>query len=111
MSGIASVQALFETEADARRIGRAMVERRLAACVNILSPCASIYRWEGEVLEAAEVPALFKTDTALVQPLIEAIAEAHGYEIPAIVSWGIEASHPAYAAWVRAETGPDGPAR
>ena len=104
MSDIATVYAVFSTADEASRVGRAMVERRLAACVNILAPSTSIYRWEGQVVDATEVPALFKTDAKLVQPLIEAIADAHGYEIPAIVSWGVEARHPAYAAWVRAET-------
>lgn len=108
MSDIATVYAVFSSADEASRVGRAMVERRLAACVNILAPATSIYRWEGQVVDATEVPALFKTDAKLVQTLIEAIADAHGYDIPAILSWNVEARHPAYAAWVRAETRPDG---
>ncbi len=108
MSDIATVYAVFSSDDEARRVGRAMVERRLAVCVNILGAATSIFHWEGQVVDATEVPALFKTDANLVQALIEAIADAHGYEIPAIVSWGIDARHPAYAAWVRAETKPAG---
>ena len=54
MSGIASVYATFADEAEAERIGRQLVEERLAACVNILGPCKSIYRWQGKVEEAEE---------------------------------------------------------
>ena len=106
MSDIATVYAIFPTDEEARRVCRAMVERRLAACANILPAAHAIYRWEGEVVDATEIPALLKTEASLVQPLIAAIAEAHAYEIPAIVAWPIEARHPPYAAWVRAETKP-----
>ena len=61
MTGIVSVYALFASDEEARRIGRQMVEERMAACVNILGPCHSIYRWKGKVEEGSEVPAIFKT--------------------------------------------------
>jgi periplasmic divalent cation tolerance protein len=61
MSGIVSVYATFARRGGSRRIGRTLVEERLAACVNILGPCRSIYRWQGEGREAEEVAALFKT--------------------------------------------------
>lgn len=104
MSDLASVYALFPTEVEARRIGRAMIERRLAACVNILPPCASLYRWEGRIVEGEEVPALFKTTRELAEALISAIADTHSYDVPAILSWPVDVRHPAYAAWVKAET-------
>ena len=97
---IATVYAVFADEAEARRIGRAMVEAKLAACVNILAPCHSFYRWEGALLEADEVPALFKTRADQAQALIAAIAEAHSYAVPAILLWPIEAAYPPYAEWV-----------
>ncbi len=56
MSGIASVYATFASDEEARRVGRALIEERLAACVNILGPCHSIYRWQGKVEEAARLP-------------------------------------------------------
>lgn len=106
MSDISTVYAVFPTDEEARRVCRAMVERRLAACANILSPVHSIFRWEGQVQDATEVPAFLKTDTTLLPVLIAAIADAHSHEIPAIVAWPIDARHPPYAAWVRAETRP-----
>lgn len=104
MSDIATVYAVFTSDDEARRVGRAMVERRLAASVNLLGAAPAIYHMEGQVVDTVEAPALFQTDTHLVKALIEAIADAHGHETPAILSWAIEARHPAYAAWVRSET-------
>ena len=105
MSGaIVSVYAVFGSDIEAATIGRAMVERRLAACVNILGPCLSIYRWQGAIEEAEEVPALFKTSGAKADALIAAIAEMHSYETPAIVAWPIECADRGYREWVLAET-------
>lgn len=97
---IATVYAVFADAGEARRIGRAMVEEGLAACVNILAPCASIYRWQGKIEEAAETPALFKTRADTAPRLIARIAELHSYDVPAAVMWPIEAALPDYATWV-----------
>ena len=85
-----------------------MVEDRLAACANILTPCHSVYRWQGKVEEAAEVPVLLKTRADLAERLIARIGSLHSYEVPAAVVWQIEAAIPAYAQWVVAETRPEG---
>lgn len=95
-----SVYAVFASAEEARRIGREMVEARLAACVNILGACHSIYRWQGEIEESAEVAAIFKTSWEASEPLAAAIAERHSYENPAIVVWPIAATPSAYQAWV-----------
>ena len=100
MTAIATVYAVFADEAEAARTGRDMVEAGLAACVNILAPCRSIYRWQGAIEEALEVPALFKTRADQTEALIAAIAAAHSYDVPAAVAWPITAAHPAYEAWV-----------
>lgn len=100
MSGIVSVYATFPNDEEARRIGRLMVEERLAACVNILGPCHSIYRWEGNVEEADEVAAIFKTRDATAPQLIARIAELHSYDVPAVVAWPIGDAWNPYAAWV-----------
>ena len=100
MSAIVTVYAIFADAGEAERIGRSMIERELAACVNILAPCRSLYRWEGRIEEASEVPALFKTTEDSAPALIAAIAAAHSYDVPAIVAWPIAAAHPAYADWV-----------
>ena len=97
---IATVYAVFKDKAEAERIGLAMIEADLAGCVNILAPCSSIYRWQGKIEHAEEVPALFKTATNKVDALILAIAKLHSYEVPAIVAWPIVQSGPGYAEWI-----------
>ena len=82
-----------------------LVVGRLASIVaNILAPCHSLYRWEGRIEEAAEIPVLLKTRADLAECLIERIDSLHSYEVPAAVAWVIEAAIPAYARWVEAET-------
>lgn len=104
MSGIASVYATFPDDAEARRIGRLVIEERLAACVNILGACHSIYRWQGAVEEAGEVAAIFKTRAATAPRLIARIAELHSYDLPAAVAWPIAEAWEPYAAWVSEES-------
>jgi periplasmic divalent cation tolerance protein len=104
VTGIVSVYAVFADAEEAARIGRIAVEERLAACVNILGPCRSIYRWQGEIEEADEVPALFKTRADKAEALIARIADLHGYDVPAAVAWPITDALGAYARWVAAET-------
>lgn len=105
MSAIVTVYAVFGSADEAGRIGRAMVEQRLAACVNILGPCRSIYRWQGKVEQAEEVAALFKTSTGQAPALVDAIAAMHSYDVPAAVVWPIDQAIPAYAQWVIEESG------
>lgn len=84
---------------------RAAVEAGLAACVNLLAPMQSVYRWQGRIETAAETPALFKTSGETAARLREWIAARHPYETPAILSFTPgPASLPAYLAWVAAET-------
>ena len=97
---IVTVYAVFGSAEEAERIGFAMVEQRLAACVNILGPCQSIYRWQGRVEQAQEVAALFKTAADRAPVLIEAIAAMHSYDVPAAVVWPIAEAVPDYAEWV-----------
>ncbi len=106
---IVSVYSTFASEEEARRIGRACVEERLAACVNLLGPIHSIYRWEGEIEEAGEAAALFKTRADHAEALIARIAELHSYEVPAAVVWPVADALGDYADWVREETGRGGP--
>ncbi len=97
---VISVYAVFANREEAERIGRAMVEERLAACVNILGPILSIYRWKGKVESADEVAAIFKTHHWRSDALIERIAALHGYEVPCIVSTAIDKILGSYANWV-----------
>ncbi|MBW7935350.1 MAG: divalent-cation tolerance protein CutA [Gemmatimonadaceae bacterium] len=102
-SGIVSVYVTFATAENAARIGRQMVEERLAACVNVLGPTLSVYRWQGKVEEASEVAALFKTTSGCAELLTKRLAEVHGYENPAVTVWPIEHAPMPYVQWVRAQ--------
>jgi periplasmic divalent cation tolerance protein len=92
--------------ASARTLADALVAARLAACVNILAPCRSVYRWQGQVEDAEEVPLLVKTTAERYAALEAAIRAQHPYELPEIVAVPIERGLPAYLAWVAAETSP-----
>ncbi len=83
-----------------------LVNGRFAACVNILAPCTSVYRWRGEVETATEVPLLIKTTTARYAALEEAIRGHHPYELPEIVALPVASGLAAYLDWVAAETAP-----
>lgn len=106
MSGLVSLYSTFPDEAEARRVGRRIVDERLAACVNILGPCASIYRWHGKVEETAEVAAIFKTSAAISEALIRRLLELHSYEAPAIAIWPIVSTTDTYRDWVLSEIAP-----
>lgn len=100
MTDAVSVYAVFADDAEARRIGRDMVEARLAACVNILGPCHSIYRWRGEVEVADEVAAIFKTTATTAPELVRRIAQDHSYELPAAAIWPIVDLPENYRLWI-----------
>ena len=97
---VITVYATFTYPGQAQSIGTTVVEERLAACVNILTPCRSIYRWEGEVQSATETPALFKTTLEKADALIARIRELHSYDVPAIVAWPIERLSADFGDWV-----------
>lgn len=99
-----SLYATFASREEAGRIGRAVVEEGLAACVNILAPCSSIYHWQGAIEEAEEVPAIFKTSGEQSEALMARIVSLHSYDIPAVAVWSIAATTPAYARWILDET-------
>jgi periplasmic divalent cation tolerance protein len=102
---IVSVYCVFADAGEAERVGRTVVEERLAACVNILGPCRSIYSWNGAIETADEVPAIFKTTPESAEPLVARLATLHCYEVPAIAVWPISTAFPPYADWVRQSTG------
>jgi periplasmic divalent cation tolerance protein len=88
----------------AERLAGALVEQRVAACVNILAPCKSVYRWKGAVQHDEEHPLLVKTTAERYPALEAAIRAAHPYELPEIIAVPVERGLPAYLAWVDAET-------
>lgn len=85
---------------EARKIARALVERLLAACVNIVPQVASIYRWEGEIEEAEEWLLIIKTTQAALGRVREAIIELHSYEVPECISISIDDGSVGYLSWI-----------
>jgi periplasmic divalent cation tolerance protein len=90
--------------ASARTLAEHIVSARLAACVNILAPCRSVYRWQGKVEDAEEVPLLIKTSADRYPELEAAIRARHPYELPEIVAVPLSQGLPAYLDWIAAET-------
>jgi periplasmic divalent cation tolerance protein len=88
----------------AQRIARRLVEARLAACVNVLSPCLSVYRWNGRIEQDSEIPLLIKTTTARYAALEQAIKDVHPANVPEILALPVHAGLPAYLAWAATET-------
>ena len=88
----------------AERIGRSLVEERLAACANVVPGITSIFRWKGAVERESEALVILKTTAADVEALERRVVELHPYEVPEVIAWPIEAGHGPYLEWVRAET-------
>ena len=105
---VVSVYCIFGSPDEAERIGRTVVEEGLAACINVLGPCRSVYRWHGEIQTAEEVPAILKTSAEAADALISRIAGLHSYEVPCIAVWPIEKLLLSYAEWVEQCVGPLG---
>jgi periplasmic divalent cation tolerance protein len=105
MSALLVITNLPERAA-AEKLADALIARRLAACVNILAPCRSVYRWQGAVQHEDEHPVLIKTTRAAYAELEAQIRAHHPYELPEIIAVPIERGLPAYLDWVAAETAP-----
>ena len=91
---------------EARKIASALVDRRLAACVNIIPQIESIYRWEGKVESATEWLLIIKTDVAVFVRLREAINELHSYDVPECIMMEIADGSVPYLAWIRENVRP-----
>jgi len=102
MSGNAVVLSTVGTEDEASRIARTLVERRLAACVNVVPGVSSTYRWEGAVRTDTEWLLIVKTRRDRFEDVRAAIRELHSYEVPEIVMLDIADGDAAYLAWIDA---------
>lgn len=102
---IVSVYAVFADAEEAERIGRTVVEERLAACVNILGQMRSIYRWKGATASADEVAAIFKTSDSEANALIDRVTALHSYDVPCVVTWPADKVLRKYAEWVEDSVG------
>lgn len=89
---------------EARTIGRALVESRLAACANVLSPVTSIFWWEGAVQEEPEVVLIAKTRRSLVESVVEKVKALHSYDCPCVVALPILEGNPDFLRWIGEET-------
>ena len=89
-------------------LARELVQLRLAACVNVLSPATSFYRWEGRDEEATELPVLIKSTRERYDALERAIRSRHPYSLPEIVAWPIERGWAPYLEWIEHECAQSG---
>lgn len=85
---------------EAARIGRALVDERLAACANLVSPVASRYWWQGKVEEAAEALIILKTRQDLLDRLTRRVLALHSYTVPEVIALPVVGGNPDYLAWI-----------
>ena len=90
--------------ASAEKLAQILIEKRVAACVNVLAPCHSIYRWQGVVEKAVEIPLLIKTTAVNYAQIEELVRIHHPYEVPELIALPITHGLPSYLAWLASET-------
>lgn len=98
------VYTTFPDEATGAAIGRTLVDRELAACVNLLPGTRAIYRWQGEIAEGGEVAALIKTRRSLCEAVRSAIEDLHPYDTPVVLFLPLDGGDPRTLAWITAST-------
>ena len=98
------VYTTYPSVVEAEQAGRAIVERRLAACVNILPGMISHYRWQGAIERAEETVMIIKTRASLAEAVRLAVKEMHSYTTPAVLFLPLEGGDPAYVEWLMEET-------
>jgi len=89
---------------EARHIGRILVKKSIAACINLLENMTSIYKWEGKIVEDSEVVMIAKTQKGLMKELIETVKANHSFECPCIVELPIQSGNKKYLQWIENET-------
>ena len=99
----------FADEASAAAVAQQLLDERLIACANILPPMRSLFTWQGERGEAAEVGVLFKTDASALDRATARLAELHPYETPAVLGWRTDTAARPTAEWLWTSVRPEGP--
>ena len=98
------VYTTYPSIVEAEKAGRALIDRKVAACVNILPGMISLYRWEGKVERGEEVVMIIKTRASLAEPVRAAVKKMHSYSTPAILVLPLESVDANYLEWLLAET-------
>jgi periplasmic divalent cation tolerance protein len=98
------VYTTYPSAVEAEKAGRALIEKALAACVNILPGMISLYRWEGAIERGEEAMMIIKTRASLAEAVCAAVKEMHSYATPAILVIPLESVDAGYLAWLMAET-------
>jgi periplasmic divalent cation tolerance protein len=104
--GIIAVLTNLPDSESAFNLARTLVSKRLAACVNVLAPATSFYRWEGVEEEALEIPVVIKSTSERYPELERAIQAAHPYDLPEIIALPVAQGLPRYLGWVESECKP-----
>lgn len=104
MAGAVVIRSTVPSRDDAIRISTALVEERLAACVQVGGPITSVYRWEGEIKTDEEWVLEAKTRDASQAALVTRLTELHPYEVPEILVFPVEGGHGPYLEWITRET-------
>lgn len=105
-AGCVVVFVTVSSPGEGGKIADALVDERLAACVNRVDGIHSTYRWQGAVERAAESLLIIKTRRDLVEAVAARVRALHSYTVPEVIALPVEAGNPAYLAWVSAESGP-----
>ena len=98
------IYTTFENVEDAKRVGGALVEAKLAACVNIFPSMVSIYRWQGKLEQAQEAAMIIKTRHGLKDDAMREARRLHPYETPALLQLNVDGGDPDYLAWMHEQT-------
>jgi len=94
----------FPDKKGAVAVAKALIDQHVAACVNILSPCTSMYRWQGKIESSDEISVLIKTQRQHYERVEQLIKMMHPYELPEVIMVPIMGGLPAYLQWIAAET-------
>ncbi len=104
MSDLVTLYTTCGSEEEALKIARALVEARLAACGNVYPGVKSVYEWQGEIRQEAEVGLILKTRRARADAAMAMIEQLHSYDQPGIEIWPVEAANKLFAEWIEAQT-------
>lgn len=98
------IYTTYPNKEEGEIVSRALLEKRLVACANILAAHESLYWWDGEIQSEQEVAVIYKTQDKLFDSAKDKIVSLHSYDVPCVVSWRIDDGHDAFMKWIGEET-------